>query len=86
MCSHLPQKTKHYSYNKDEGIGREREGQIWRGWKNNRKRGEKGRETEGEKEKARETERRIHLSTLELSTNTKPDPKTQSLIDSASIY
>lgn len=23
MCSHLPQKTKHYSYNKDEGIGRE---------------------------------------------------------------
>lgn len=34
---------------------------------------ERGREGERETEK-----RRIYLSTLELSTNTKPDPKTQS--------
>lgn len=80
MSSHLPQKTKYYSSNKDDGIGREGEGQIWRGWKKNGEREEKERGKEGEKEKARETERkrRLYLSTSELSTNTKPDPKTQS--------
>lgn len=49
---------------------------MWRGWKKNRERGEKERRREGEKAKARRTERRrINLSTLELSTNTKPDQK-----------
>lgn len=48
---------------------------MWRGWKKKREKGEKERGREDE-EKARETERRrIHFSTLELSTNTKPDPK-----------
>lgn len=49
-------------------------------WKKNGEREEKERGKEGEKEKARETERkrRLYLSTSELSTNTKPDPKTQS--------
>lgn len=69
-----------------KGHGFEREqgrgvyGKVWRGWKKNGEREEKERGKEGEKEKARETERkrRLYLSTSELSTNTKPDPKTQS--------
>lgn len=57
MSSHLPQKTKYYSYNKDDGIeGKERDkyGGVGRRTERGKKRKEEKRERRRKPEKQRE--------------------------------